>query len=425
MYNTLTIKSKRTDQPLNKQLNRKYAASHAINSGLLATMLAFASIFLLDKGFANSTIGMILALCNVAAIIVQTFFANLTAKRPLLKLQDMLTFMLIVIILASLTLFISPSPTLFLFAVILAFSFAQSNTPFVNSMAFIYEEEGIQINYGVGRGFGSLAYALINLILGFMIEKTSPGILPLLYIILALIFIFIIRSYRLPADHQPVDREMKPEVELHTVEPIPVENQSLAGFFSKYRHLSLVILGLSFVLFSQTLIGTFMIQIVSPLGGDSSTVGLAIFIAAAIEFPVMMNFDRLLKKRSAAFWLKLAVFFYICKIGIILSANSIWLVYLSQSLQFGSYALAYPAAVQYIKNSVDKQDLFKGQTIFTIGTTMSAVFASFMGGLILDNFGVSSMLLTAFFAVFIGGFIIYSTLNKLPVEQLEVVKVQK
>lgn len=409
---------------MNKQLNRKYAASHAINSGLLATMLAFASIFLLDKGFANSTIGMILALCNVAAIIVQTFFANFTAKRPSVKLQDMLTFMLIIIILSSITLFVSPSPILFLFAIILAFSFAQSNTPFVNSLAFIYEEEGVLINYGVGRGFGSLAYALVNLILGFVVEMTTPSILPLFYIGLSVLFILIIRSYRLPERDQTVHLETTPEVEVPARESIPVEEQSLAGFVSNYRSLIFVILGLSFVIFAQTIIGTFMIQIVTPIGGDSRSVGLAIFIAAAVEFPVMMNFDKLLQKQSAAFWLKLSVLFFVCKVILLFLANTLWMVYLSQFLQFGAYALAYPAAVQYIKQSVAKKDLLKGQTLFTIGTTMSAVFASFMGGLIIDSFGVSSMLLTAFFAVLIGGLIIYTTLNKLPEQQLKVVNVQ-
>jgi PPP family 3-phenylpropionic acid transporter len=418
---------------MQKQLNRKYSASQAINSSLMATMLAFASIFLLDKGLANSTIGIILALSNVASIIVQTFFANFTAKHKSVQLQDMLKFTLGVIIVASIIIFFAPTPLLFILAIIVAFSFAQSNTPFVNSLAFIYEDKGIEINYGIGRGFGSLAYALVNLFLGFIIQKTAPGILPILYIGIALAFIFIVRSYRLPENALPEtfddsleateENEVNEQTQAES-KSISLEEQSFVGFLSKYRNLIFVILGLAFVLFAHSIISTYMIQIVTPIGGDSSSVGLAVFIAAGAEFPVMMNFDKLSKKRSAAFWLKCSMFFFILKIVILYFATNLFMVYLSQFLQFGAYALAYPAAVQYIKNAVDKKDLFKGQSLFTISTTMSAVFASLMGGILIDNFGVSTMLFIAFLVAGIGGGIIFATVDRVPQPEAKLAQAQ-
>lgn len=417
---------------MQKKLNRTYAASQAINSGLMATMLGFASIFLLDKGLANSTIGFILALSNVASIIVQTFFANLTAKHKSIKLQDMLTFTLIVIILASILIFFAPSPLLFILAIIVAFSFAQSNAPFVNSLAFIYEDKGIEINYGIGRGFGSLAFALVNLVLGFVVQQTTPRILPFFYIGIAIAYIFIVRSFRLPKNElagklgvpeETVANEVKEENNTDR-ESISLEEQSFAGFVSQYRNLIFLIIGLVFVLFAHSIISTYMIQIVSPIGGDSGSVGLAVFIAAAVEFPVMMNFDKLLERKPAAFWLKCSMIFFVLKVVILFFATNLFMVYFSQFLQFGSYALAYPAAVQYIKGAVAKKDLFKGQTLFTISTTMSGVFASLMGGLLIDNFGVSHMLFTAFVVAVVGGVIVFTTVNRVPQENVKLAKTQ-
>jgi len=412
---------------MEKQLNWKYSASQALNSGLHATMLAFASIFLLDKGLSNSIIGIILAISNVSSIGIQTFFANFTDKHESVRLQDMLTGLLAVVIVASALLLFVPSPWIFLLAVIIAYSFAKSSTPFVNSLAFVYEEKDIKIKYGIARGFGSLAYALLTLLLGFVIEETTPNILPLFYMGLAALYILIIRSYRMP------DQPQLPELEEETDEQteaadapqkrsVPVSEQSLFDFLNKYRNLVYIIVGLAFVLFSQTMVSTFFINIVTPLGGDSSSVGLAIFVAAAVEFPVMMNFDWLAKKRTPAFWLKLSAVFYVAKLALLFFATNLFMVYASQFLQLGSYALAYPAVVQYIKKSVDKEDLFKGQSLFTIGTTVSGVFASFLGGMLLDYTGVSGMVFVALAATVIGSTIIIKTLENAPAESYEMAK---
>jgi len=412
---------------MEKQLNWKYSASQALNSGLLATMMAFASIFLLDKGLSNSTIGIILAISNVSSIGIQTFFANFTDKHESVRLQDMLTGLLAVIIVASALLLFVPSPWIFLLAVIIAYSFAKSNTPFVNSLAFVYEEKDIKIKYGIARGFGSLAYAVLTLLLGFVIEETTPNILPLFYMGLAALYILVIRSYRMPEQPQlPAMEdgtdEQTDDADAPQKRSIPVSEQSLFDFLSKYRNLVYIIVGLAFVLFSQTMVSTFFINIVTPLGGDSSSVGLAIFVAAAVEFPVMMNFDWLAKKRTPAFWLKLSAVFYVAKLTLLFFATNLFMVYASQFLQLGSYALAYPAVVQYIKKSVDKEDLFKGQSLFTIGTTVSGVFASFLGGMLLDYTGVSGMVFVALAATVIGSTIIIKTLAHAPAESYEVAK---
>lgn len=409
---------------MERKLNIKYGILYAINSGLTAAMLAFAAIFLMDKGFANSNIGMILALCSVSSILIQTFFANFTVKFPNLRLQDILTGNLTLVILGATLLVFVPNAFLFMLTIILTYSFAMSATPFLNSLAFVYEDEGININYGLGRGFGSLSYAIVTLILGYLIEATSSNILPIVYIVFAILFILVVRSYRLSEEPlgemrqtQEVEvtatEQVEPDLKKGAkVESIPVEQQSLKDFLTKYRYLFLVIIGLALTLFGQSIVNTFMIHVVQPLGGDSSTVGVAIFLAAIVEVPVMMNFDKLLEKRSAGFWLKVAMIFYLAKITLLYFATSLWMVYLSQILQFGSFAIAYPAAVQYVKSAVTKADLFKGQTLFTISTTMSSVFASFFGGVLIDAMGTQKTVFIGLLAAIIGAVVIYYAVDK-------------
>lgn len=410
---------------MEKQLNVKYATSQALNSGLLAAMFVFASVYLLDQGLGSSTIGMILALCSVASIPIQTVFANVIDKRKNIRLHDMLYFILTIVILASVVMTFNYSLTVFILAIFLAFSFAQATTPFVNSLAFIFEDQNIAISFGVGRAYGSLAYAIVTLLIGYAIELTTPNVLPLFYIGLAVALMLVLRTYTLPKNPEalgeiPALVEEKVAVSPHA-DSIPVEQQSLKDFFKEYRELFFVILGVSLVMFGQTMLATFLIQIVQPIGGDSSHVGMAVFIGALVEVPILMKFDWFISKRSIAWILKISMLFYILKAFIMLFASNIWIVYAAQLLQTGSFGLAYPGAVQYIKGIVSKADLFKGQTMFTVALTMSSVFANFLGGLLIDWIGIREMMLFAFIATCIGGGIVYAVLLKAPNENTDVI----
>ena len=70
---------------------------------------------------------------------------------------------------------------LLLIAFIGVSTFMQTITPLLNSMAFVFEKHGIEINFGLGRGLGSAAYALVSMGLGYLVEDVGASILPLVY----------------------------------------------------------------------------------------------------------------------------------------------------------------------------------------------------------------------------------------------------
>ena len=59
--------------------------------------------------------------------------------------------------------------------------------------AFAFEQHGIEINYGLARGLGSVAYAIASLALGHIVESFSPGILPLFYIYLLFYYLLLLK----------------------------------------------------------------------------------------------------------------------------------------------------------------------------------------------------------------------------------------
>lgn len=399
---------------MKKQLNIKYAAAQFFYFSLFASMFAFVSVYLLHKGFDNATIGIVLSITSLSAIGIQTILANYIDKRKDIPLQKIISVITAVIIIGSLILYFMSFELFILALIVIIFALTQSLLTFINSLAFIYEKFGIDINYGVARGMGSLAYAVMTIALGQVVKITTPDILPIFYSVFALLLFFSVRSYFLPADEQVIVEDVE-----EPVEEQENTDQTMFEFISRYSRLVLLMGGIVFLFFAHTLINNFFIQIITPIGGDSGAMGTAIFIAAIVELPAMINFNRMAKKFSISRLLKVSALFFLAKHVLTFFAPNMLTIYVAQFLQIGAYSIAYPALVEYINSVVDRKDLVRGQSLLTTAMALSSVFASLLGGVLLDNIGVSQTLSIGVVTTLIGLLIIFITVEDIPEESIE------
>lgn len=381
---------------------------------LFASMFAFVSVYLLHKGFDNATIGIVLSITSLSAIGIQTILANYIDKRKDIPLQKIISVITAVIIIGSLILYFMSFELFILALIVIIFALTQSLLTFINSLAFIYEKFGIDINYGVARGMGSLAYAVMTIALGQVVKITTPDILPIFYSVFALLLFFSVRSYFLPADEQVIVEDVE-----EPVEEQENTDQTMFEFISRYSRLVLLMGGIVFLFFAHTLINNFFIQIITPIGGDSGAMGTAIFIAAIVELPAMINFNRMAKKFSISRLLKVSALFFLAKHVLTFFAPNMLTIYVAQFLQIGAYSIAYPALVEYINSVVDRKDLVRGQSLLTTAMALSSVFASLLGGVLLDNIGVSQTLSIGVVTTLIGLLIIFITVEDIPEESIE------
>lgn len=391
---------------MEKKLNIRYMMSNFFYFSMFASMIAFVSVYLLHKGFDNSTIGTVLSITSVTSIVFQTWIANFVDKRKNLRVQDVLSFIVAVIVIGSLALFFMPIEIGIVAIVVAIFALSQSLPTLLNSMAFIYERFGININYGVARGTGSAAYAIITMLLGYVVEATSPDLLPLFYAAFGILMIVSVRSFFLPEEEKEVVQEVDEPIEEQVA-----ADQTLIEFIGKYKKLVLLMGGVVFLFFAHTIINNFFIQIITPVGGDSANMGTAIFIGAMVELPAMMNFNRITKKIPVSRLLIISAVFFLAKHTLTYFAPNVLVIYLAQALQVGAFAVAYPALVEYINSIVDLKDLVKGQSLLTIAMALSSVFASFLGGILLDSIGTSQTLLLGVATTVIGLVIVLFTVE--------------
>ena len=375
---------------------------------MFASMIAFVSVYLLHKGFDNTTIGTVLSMMSLLTIGIQTLLANYIDKNKEVQLQDVISILSLGVVIGSIVLYFMPIDLAILILTTLLLAIGQALLTFVNSLAFIYEKFGIHINYGVARGMGSFAYAMMTLFLGQVVKATTPDILPLFYSIFSLLLLFSVRAYSLPSADKVIvedEGEQEPLIKKGAVE------QSVFSFFLKYSRLVLLMGGVVFLFFGHTIINNFFIQVISPIGGDSGVMGTSVFIAAIVELPAMMYFEQLSKKISIDRLLKISAIFFLIKHLLTYLAPNIFVIYLAQFLQIGAYSVVYPALVEYINLIVDLEDLVKGQSLLTTAIALSSVFASFLGGILLDNVGVSQTLFIGVLTTIVGLVIVFVTVE--------------
>ena len=61
---------------MEKKLNFLYSSIHGAYWVYYGVISSFSSVFLLARGFSNSQIGIIIALANILAVIIQPYLAD-------------------------------------------------------------------------------------------------------------------------------------------------------------------------------------------------------------------------------------------------------------------------------------------------------------------------------------------------------------
>lgn len=364
-----------------KNLNLKYALINCFYFFLVCGTAGFANNYLQYKGLDTSVIGILLTLVNIIALIGQTTMAPIVDKSKKWNEKKYILFTLaIAIVCYALMMFIPGESAFMMVLAVVGFACASIGIPYLNSIAFIYEKVGFKINYGLGRGVGSAAYAIAALIIGQLINFKDASILPIWLLIMAVLDVIVIATLQVPED------------EVETKEVKEESKVSYTAFFKKYSNIMLVVLALILLFFTHMLINNYMINIVEAIGGDAGSQGTATFIQALVELPPMFAFVYLLKKFRIDTLMIVAAISWAIKDILILVAPNMTVYYFAMILQMFSYAIVVPASVYFADQYIDSEDRNQGQTIMGVAGTIGGLLASFIGGILLSVLSVRATL---------------------------------
>ena len=368
------------------------------------TIHACAALYLLEQGFSNVEVGVLLAVANIVSAIVQPIAADIIDKPGWLTNRRFILICVAVIGIGSLLLLYvnsSKAAVFIIYALIYMIQFAYQ--PVMTALCFEYQKAGADIMYGLARGLGSASFAVTSAIIGKAVESKGVELLLYVNIVTMLLSAALIFFFR-----KPEGQEEQAE-EKHTS-----GNAGFSAFVKKYPAYMLFLLGTICFFFAHNMINDFMIQIIRNLGGGEAQLGYANFLQAILELPVMALIGIVLKKFAPQ---KLMVFSgaaFFVKILILVFAANMAMMYISQSFQLFAYAVFIPAAAYYVSNTMEEADQVKGQAFITSAITMGGVFSNLLSGVILDHLGMKSMLLTGTAVCAVGVVIAFVAMAKLP-----------
>lgn len=376
-----------------------------------AAICSFASVYLTDRGYSNENIGMILALGSIFAVVLQPILADFADRSRKLSLAGIITGIAGGLFLgtACLPAFVQKSGVLtFLFIMLVAWHAVLQ--PLINSLSFKLEEKGVFINFGVARSMGSLAYSILCSFLGTLVSKLGVSVLPVTAeIVLVLMFVSIYLTNK-QWNRGSATRAVLPEAA--KTGKSKEKEISLKYFLLNNRIFALLNCAVVFIFFGNSILNSFMMQIVGDVGGTNGDLGRLLSLMAFLEIPTLFFFNRVKKVISYETMLKLAAGAFTLKMLLFYVSKSTAFLYIAQGFQPFSFALFLPAMVHFTNKIMSKGEAVKGQALFTIMITVSTVFASAAGGYILDSLGAKPLLLLGTILSFIGFVIVLILVDK-------------
>ncbi|HZK09749.1 MAG TPA: MFS transporter, partial [Clostridia bacterium] len=343
--------------------------------------------FLLDAGYSNIGIGLLFASANLASIPLQSFLASAVdnGKIPLKGL--MLTQGFAILLVAGLVAWQALAPFYFLLLL-----FLMSLQPFVNALSVACLHEDIPLDFGVSRGMASLLYSLGSVFLGNLLARRGIFITPYAGMVFIVIYILCVLSFPFPAFYKK-------------------EGDIKGNIAKRYPFLYLFLPAVVLLFCGYGMFHSYLIHLIRFVGGDESALGLTLGISAFSEVPTMFSFTWISSRFEEKKLLLFSAFFFALKALLDLFAKNIYMLYINQSLNAVTFGLFLPTAIFYLSHTMEKKDAATGQALLTSAIIAGNVLASFIGGILMDSFGIRVLLQSVSFIQILAFILMYSALK--------------
>ena len=397
------------------KLNFDYSAIAVLFWLYYCAICSFVSTFLLDRGFTNYRIGLVLTAANLISFFVQPFLADLSDHSEVFHVHRVFEILTVVLLGAACVLAV---PTLGQSALFITFitaiSLSMCLQTSLNALVFRLEEGGHTINFGACRSMGSLFYALFSLVAGFAVNAFGVEVLPLFGIVFAiLLFGMLVLSER----HLNIaKRELAAEVGERKAEKKEEEPERITiSQFVRNNPVYMVFCGGMFLMFAGNgVMNGYMYQVIVAVGGTAREMGIAFAIATAVEVPVLFFFSKIQARFTMVQVLRVSAVGYIIRLTILALAKNVATIYVAMLFDMICFGLLMPGIVIFINEIMAKGEAVKGQATYVMMSAFGNVVASFFGGLILDIASVKLLLWLSTAVCTVGALVIIFVIGKVP-----------
>lgn len=357
---------------MKKDLNLKLKLNtfYLMFYGSFGCYYPFLQVYFSYKGLSYTKIGVALAVNSLVGVICQPIWGYITDKYSYKKkvlLQCMFFCSIIIWTFVYVNNF-----ELILLCTILLVIFQSPISPVADAYCYDLMEDNKNINYGQIRLMGSMGYAVMALVMGFIIKIKDIKYSFYIYSIIFIIAILTLRSIDFRG------KTSSNRVKLQELKQL-MTNKVFLIFISTITIASIA-LGAN---------GSYLPVLIKATGGDVSKLGILWFVLAMSEIPAFFFGSKLLKKVGALKLYAICLIFYIIRFMLDSVCTSYELVIVTQLTQAITYPLFLVSAMDYINEMVPLKMKTSGITIFSaIGMGLGNFIGNIGGGILLEKISV-------------------------------------
>lgn len=364
----------------------------------------YITFYLTHYGYTTGEIGLLTAAFGLIAAVTQTRVGRLSDKsgrynwRTLIRILSCICFLLMLVLS-----FLRQKYLIGLFYGLFIVGI-NAMLPLVNAGCFYLNQQITRqgstekpIDFAFARGLGSLSFAILSFTLGRLTAARGHRPVTVAGMCVAAA-IFVSATW--------IRYEGTEAASAKDTQPDPDGTHTDNRFFTRYPVVMTMMAGLVCVLTFHNIINTYLLQIMQRVGGNSAHMGTALAIAGLCEVPTMFLFVKIRKRFSSGFLLLVSGAMYILRVLLMIAAKSVGMLYVTEVLQFATFALYASAAVYYVEEMVEERDRTKGQALVGAVSTLGQVIGNLAGGLVVQYLGVGNLLLTGCGLITLGTLII-------------------
>lgn len=374
-----TVKS-----PSLRRLDWHYIAMQMGFWAMFAAIVAYQTALLLERGFTNGEAGLMTSVRCLAGIVFQPLLGGFADRHPRVPLKGIVGVSLALSLAAGVWYWAEPAMGLAQTALVWVVigGLGVSSYPLMDAMAVQFINDGVPIRYSLGRGLGSLAYAVVCVLLGLQVGQWGVETTLVTFLLLTAAEIALVFTY--PTWHPKAPAEGRAAAE---------RPQSALSLLRSNPRFTLMLAGVLFGLTAVLPLSNFLVNVILSRGGTAADLGLAMFLMGGFELPAAFLFPKLLRRLGSGRILVLSMAFCTLKGVALLLTWNLAGVLLCQPLQMLGYGLFTPASVYFVNESVPPADRVRGQTIMMVASNgLGGMLGGMLAGFTLDLGGANWML---------------------------------
>lgn len=368
--------------PSLRRINVLYCLLHIAYWAAFASFVGYQTALLLGRGFSSGDVGIFASLRCLAGIVSQPIIGGWADRHPEVSLKRILNLCLAGSLVINALFYMTRPGFMGTALIILALGVLELNAyPLLDSMAVQFINVGLDVNYSLGRGMGSLSYAVACVVVGRQAAALGVETVLITHAVLLVLLVAAVLAYpTFPQQSLPArQRAERPHSVVSILRQSPAFTLMLvASFFAMVAVLPIV---------------SFMVTIIGERGGDAGWLGLALFLVGASEFPAAILFHRLWRRLGSRKMMVVAISFMALRALLTLLAPNVFWTLAVQPVQMLGYGFFTPASVYFANENVSVADRVRGQSVMMVASNgLGGVVGNLIAGYAIDFGGVNAMM---------------------------------